>query len=175
MKGNLLADVVDEPVTVPIEWDKATDNELLLLFTRYDDEDAFRAIVERHGGLVMNVCRQVLQHLQEAEDVFQATFLILARKAPRMLQQNSLAGWLHQVAYRAALRASKNRRRQPQQELPEMDSPLPEAFQEVHLREVQQILHEELQKLKTTYREVIILCDLQGQHPAGGSGEAGLH
>src|SRR5437879_3775935 len=79
------------------------DRELLHRFARHRDERAFAQLVERHGGLVMGVCRRVLQHTQEAEDAFQATFLVLAKKAGSIRKGASLSSWLHGVARRTSL------------------------------------------------------------------------
>src|SRR5262245_65489556 len=80
------------------------DRQLLERFTTGQEEEAFAALVKRHGPLVFGVCRRVLHNWHDAEDVFQATFLTLARKAPSIAAE-SVAGWLHRVAYRAALQA----------------------------------------------------------------------
>src|SRR5262245_46120761 len=83
------------------EW---TDGELVERFVRQRDEAAFEALVRRHGPLVLGVGRRILHHDQDAEDVFQATFLILARQAASRRWQASIAGWLYTVAYRLAIR-----------------------------------------------------------------------
>src|SRR5262245_12842179 len=81
------------------------DTLLLEHFTAQGDESAFAALVRRHGPMVLNVCRSVLHHEQDAEDAFQATFLVLARKAEAIRQPEAVAGWLYEVAYRVAVKA----------------------------------------------------------------------
>ena len=79
-------------------------------FAVHRDEPAFRQIVERYGGMVMNVTRQVVWNEQDAEDAFQATFLVLARRATGVANFTSLGGWLHRVALRSI--EQRNRRRE---------------------------------------------------------------
>src|SRR5690348_14444142 len=81
------------------------DGQLLGLFVKHRDGDAFAALLKRHSPMVMGVCRRVLSNLHDAEDAFQATFLIFARKAGSVKAQDSVAGWLYRVAYRTALEA----------------------------------------------------------------------
>ena len=147
----------------PQDTAEPTDNELLMLFALHRDEHAFRQLFERHAALVMSVCRQVAWDEQDAEDAFQATLLILGSRANRLLQVTSLGGWLHRVAYRAALRAARRRGRR--REGPLADEPAMkegDALEEIHSRELQQVLHEELQHLPLRYRNAIVLCDLEG-------------
>src|SRR5437763_3683622 len=80
------------------------DGQLLHRFVQTRDEAAFEVLVWRHGSLVLGVCRNLLRNEQDAEDAFQATFFTLARKPPSILNDASLAGWLHQVSCRIALR-----------------------------------------------------------------------
>lgn len=85
-----------------------TDRELLAAFATRNDHAAFTMLVKRHGPMVMGICRRVLHHLHDAEDAFQATFLLLARQSASIRKQESLASWLHGVAYRMAHRAKRS-------------------------------------------------------------------
>src|SRR6516225_731122 len=102
-----------------------SDAQLLALFIQKRDEEAFRLLVERHGPLVRGVCRRWLPNPADRDDAFQATFLVLARKAKGISQPERLDGWLHSVALRTArkLRFSLDRR----QRLEELRAQLPEA------------------------------------------------
>src|SRR5438094_1572842 len=82
-----------------------TDTQLLAYFVATRAESAFAALVRRHGPMVLGVCRRVLRHHQDAEDAFQATFLVLARKARSVVKRGSVGSWLYSVAYHIALRA----------------------------------------------------------------------
>src|SRR5438105_29501 len=91
--------------------DGATDGDLLTRFIAHEDAEAFAALLARHGPLVWGVCRRVVPNVYDAEDAFQATFLVLARKAAAVRRADSVGGWLYQVALRVALRARSAVRR----------------------------------------------------------------
>ena len=93
-----------------------SDRDLLTEYAHQRDEEAFTALVSRHAALVAGVCRRVLRNQQDVEDVFQATFLVLSRKAPSVFRVESVASWLHSVAFRIALRTRKNASRRQQVE-----------------------------------------------------------
>jgi RNA polymerase sigma factor (sigma-70 family) len=137
------------------------DGQLLERFVQQRDEEAFAELVARHGPLVYGLCRRLLGHMQDAEDVFQATFLVLARKAAAIRKPPSLSCWLHGVAYRLALkaRAETERRRFHEQQA----QPLC-ATEDADLswREVRGLLDEELQRLPEKQRLPLVLCYLEG-------------
>lgn len=135
------------------------DAELLDNFVRRRDEAAFEVLVWRHGSMVLSVCRRVLRDAQDAEDAFQATFLVLARKAAGIGTGASLAGWLYRVAYRVALRArSRTGRVGP---LPE-ELPAAPATEDAVWRDLRPVLDEEVNRLPEKYRLPVVLCYLQG-------------
>jgi RNA polymerase sigma factor (sigma-70 family) len=137
----------------------ADDAELLGRFVRDRDEAAFELLVWRHGTLVYNVCRRVLGDAHAAEDAFQATFLVLVRKAASVSRRQALAGWLYRVAYRIALRARSRAVPQPMAELPEPTAQEPDA---ALWRDLRPVLDEEVGRLPEKYRLPVVLCYLSG-------------
>ena len=126
------------------------------------DQAAFTALVERHGPMVLGVCREVLGNSHDAQDAFQATFLVLARKAGSVRKADSLASWLHGVARRVAMRAKAEAARRRVYERRsaamkavqlERQGGSPEGWPE---------LHEEIARLPERYREPVVLCYLEG-------------
>jgi RNA polymerase sigma factor (sigma-70 family) len=139
--------------------DSSTDNQLLELFTRQRDEAAFASLVSRHGPMVLGVCRRILDNEADAEDAFQATFLILARKATSLRRGEQLKNWLYGVACRTALEARRARVKRRAKEAA-VASRL-EAPEPVAENDLSTVLDEELARLPEKYREVILLCDLE--------------
>jgi RNA polymerase sigma factor (sigma-70 family) len=145
------------------------DDELLGRFVgRRDDveaaEAAFAVLVERHGPMVLGVCRRVLRDRHEAEDAFQATFLVLARKAASIARREQLANWLHGVACRTALdvRARSTRRKAREQKAHAMSPSEARPAEDADLDELRAIVDEELARLPERYRGAVILCELEG-------------
>jgi RNA polymerase sigma factor (sigma-70 family) len=138
----------------------ADDGGLLRRFALGRDEGAFTELVARHGPLVLGLCRRLLREPHDAEDVFQATFLVLARKAGSIRKPESLSCWLHGVAYRLArkARAEANRRREGERQAPRPAAAEPD----LSWREVSALIDEELQRLPEAQRLPLVLCYLEG-------------
>jgi RNA polymerase sigma factor (sigma-70 family) len=151
-----------------------TDGQLLRDFHSRGHEGAFTALVERHGAMVWQVCTRVLGHEQDAEDAFQATFLVLARKAKALVAYEALGGWLHGVAYRVALRArrSNGRRRAYESRGRGADSANPSTL--AAWAEVQAILSEEIARLPVKYRTPFVHCIVEGQSRADAAAQLGI-
>jgi RNA polymerase sigma factor (sigma-70 family) len=142
--------------------DTTSDAELLARFVEDRDAEAFAHLVGRHGPMVLGVCRRVLRNEADAEDAFQATFLVLARRAGVVRPRSLLGNWLYGVAYRTALEARRAAavRRARERRAAEMKTSAPATDgAEPDLREV---LDRELAALPDVYRAAVILCDLEG-------------
>ena len=149
-------------VNLRLSCDTLPDGQLLARFVAGQDEAAFAALVRRHGPMVLGVCRRVLRHSQDAEDVFQATFLILARKASSVLKREAIGSWLYRVAYRAAQEARVMRARRRAQEKPEDRAPQP-SVKAAEVQDWRPILDQELSSLPEKYQAAIVLCDLEAR------------
>jgi RNA polymerase sigma factor (sigma-70 family) len=139
-----------------------SDRELLARFNRQHDAEAFAALVERHGPLVWRICRRTLPREQDAEDAFQAVFLVLMRKAATERWQESIAGWLYAVAVRIALKA--RRKSVVPDSNPARHAPAAtDVLDELTAREALAILDEELARLPENYRTPVALCLVEGR------------
>jgi RNA polymerase sigma factor (sigma-70 family) len=142
-----------------LQQEATTDGELLGKFVERRDEAAFEALVRRHGPMVFGVCRRLLCHVQDAEDAFQATWLVLVRRAPSIVDRHLLGNWLYGVACRTALEARVKNARRRKKELhvePRRDS-------EAVWQDFRPLLDRELSHLPDKYRVPIVLCDLEGR------------
>jgi RNA polymerase sigma factor (sigma-70 family) len=147
------------------------DGVLLQRFVGTADETAFSALVRRHGRVVLGVCRRILGTGPDVEDVFQATFVVLARKAASIRKQASVASWLYGVAYRLAVQIKGQRGRRQKREQA-VDSSLDQMAEtqtmrvdpcaNASMRELGTILDEELQRLPDGCREALVLCFMEG-------------
>src|SRR5215469_281744 len=151
---------------------QGSDRELLDDFAARGSEAAFAALVSRHGPMVLRAARRVLGHEQDAEDAFQATFLVLARNAGSIRKREAVASWLHGVAYRTAMKAKRSaaRRRDHEARLRAAAQP---AAPGPTWDEVQAVLDEEVQRLPACFREAFVLCVLEGKSGPEAAAELG--
>ncbi len=153
-----------------------TDAQLLDLFlTRGgpDAEDAFTALVHRHGPMVLGVCRRMLARSHDAEDAFQATFLILVRRAASIGRRERLANWLYGVAVRTAKEARRCARQQAR-EMRIMESSKPETASFEDQAELLSLLDEQLNGMPQHYRAALVACELEGKSRRQAAEELGL-
>ncbi|MCI0737445.1 MAG: sigma-70 family RNA polymerase sigma factor [Gemmataceae bacterium] len=142
---------------------EASDGQLLERFALGHEEGAFAALMSRHGPMVLSVCRRILPHSGDVEDAFQATFLMLIRKAQSIRKQSSVAGWLYRVAYHAAIRTRTDAARRQAREQRVLDRPAMQPSVEAAWRELQAVLDEELERLPEKYRAPLVLCYIEGK------------
>jgi RNA polymerase sigma factor (sigma-70 family) len=140
-----------------------SDGQLLDRFVARGEAASLEALVRRHGPMVWGVCRRVLRDQHDAEDAFQATFLVLARRAAAIMPRERVGNWLYGVAYQTArkARATRAKRRLREGQVP--DAPEPEAASGVRRNELAELLDHELCRLPAKYRTPIVLCELEGQ------------
>ncbi len=140
------------------------DGQLLARFAHSGDQAAFEALVARHGPMVLATCRAVLKHEHDVEDAFQATFLVLSRKARSVRAGDALGGWLHRVAYRAAVQLGTElrRRRRREAEASTMATAAAAHTGSGPEPDVRSIVHEEVDRLPEKHRLPVVLCDLEG-------------
>ena len=150
-----------------------SDQHLLRQFSEHRDEAAFGMLLRRHGPMVLDVCRGVFGNDADAEDAFQATFLVLASKASSIRKTASVGSWLHGVAYRTAVkaRAQLATRRKKEAHAPTRTIWEPD---DLSWREMQEILHEELNGLAERYRVPLVACYLQGKTQDQAAAQLGL-
>lgn len=152
-----------------------TDAQLLKRFCQDQDEVAFELLMRRHSPMVRGVCRRILRHTQDAEDAFQAAFLVLARKAASISKCESIGGWLYMVAFRIALRAKARKTRRGQVEKPLddhlADDKSADPADSTARSELRNLLDIELSRIPEKYRTAFLLCQVEGKT----CGEAAEH
>jgi RNA polymerase sigma factor (sigma-70 family) len=142
---------------------ETADGQLLRRFVRDGDAQAFAALVDRHGPMVLGVCRRMVGDIHEAEDCFQATFLVLARRAGAVGRPERVGGWLHGVACRVASRARHVLARRRARESQAVDLPRGDSCDELIWRDLRPVLDEEVGRLPERYRLPFVLCYLDGR------------
>lgn len=152
---------------------KVSDSALLVRFSRHGDGAAFDELLARHGSMLWNVCLRQTADRAAAEDLFQATCLVLARKAGQIARPESLACWLHGVAVRIARREYDSRLRS-REEFGAVDARAVEPNSQVETREIFQLLDRELQAIPEHLRSPLVLCYLEGKTRDDAAAELGL-
>jgi RNA polymerase sigma factor (sigma-70 family) len=140
-----------------------SDGQLLADFLDKRDEASFAEIMRRHGPMVLATCRRLSGNAADAEDCFQATFLVLVRAAASLRSRETVGNWLYGVAYHTALKARTQARRRRDKELTVRTVPQFQPGPEDCFQEVQAVLDEELNRLPARFREAFVLCDLEGK------------
>src|SRR6516164_6594711 len=136
-----------------------TDGQLLESYIRSREEAALAALVRRHGPMVWGVCRRVLRNYHDAEDAFQATFLVLVRKAASVVPREMVANWLYGVAHQTARKARATTAKRGARERQVTRMPEPAATDPELWDDVQPLLDQELSGLPDIYRVAIVLCN----------------
>lgn len=150
-----------------------TDGQLLHRFLAAREEAAFEVLLRRHGPMVLGVCRRVLSNADDAEDAFQAAFLVLIRKGPSLLSRQTLGNWLYGVAYHTALKArAAGWKRRAKERQAAMSRPEVEVQEIAH--DLLPLLDRELDRLPDKYREAIVLCELEGKTREEAAGQLGV-
>lgn len=152
----------------------ANDGDLVARFAETRDADAFAQLVERHGRMVHAVCRRITRHRQDAEDAFQAAFLVLARKAATVRPPGAVAGWLFGVAVNSAREARKRAARRAVREFPMAAVPETGRCEPDWAFERREAVAEAVAKLPEAYRSLVVACDLQGESQSAAARRLGV-
>src|SRR5437870_2875823 len=140
-----------------------SDSQLLEAYISRREEAALAAVVQRHGPMVWGVCRRVLRNYHDAEDAFQATFLVLVRRAASIASPELLANWLYGVAHQTAMKARATVAKRKVRERQVTEMPEPASIKQDLWNDLQPLLDQELSRLPDIYRVVIVLCELEGK------------
>jgi RNA polymerase sigma factor (sigma-70 family) len=151
-----------------------SDGDLLKWFLTQREEAAFEILVRRHGPMVLGVCRRILRHSHGAEDAFQATFLVLMRKAGSITRPEVLGAWLYGVAYRIAVRAKAMTARRRTRERQAGQRAEPSRTAEELWPDLEPVLDREVNRLPSKYRIPLVLCELEGQSRKDAARHLGL-
>jgi RNA polymerase sigma factor (sigma-70 family) len=156
------------------EWSEQTDGALLHGFLSSQDQAAFESLLRRHGPMVLRVCRRTLRHAHDAEDAFQATFLVLAQQAASIRKRESLASWLYGVAYRMATHAKRAAARRHTHEARVRPTRQPDPALGAAWQELQALLDEEIARLPEALRAAFVCCCLENKSCAEAAHQLGL-
>jgi RNA polymerase sigma factor (sigma-70 family) len=156
------------------EGHELTDAELLERFVSQHEDAAIEILVCRHGPMVAGVCHRLLRNHHDAEDAFQATFLVLVRRAASISRGGLLANWLYGVAHQTALKSRQTAAKRARRERQVADMPEPAAAEPGDWHDLHSILDQELSRLPDKYRAAIVLCDLEGKARKEAAQELGV-
>jgi RNA polymerase sigma factor (sigma-70 family) len=160
-------------VAKPVDLRRLADDELLSRFFQEHDDAAFATILERHGPLVYGVCQRVLGDANDAEDAFQATFLVLVRKGGALREPGRLAAWLYGVAQRTARKVRAKATVRTRSEIQAGDIPAATTASDMTLDELRAVLDEEISQLPQKYALPLVLCYLEGKTNAEAAAQLG--
>jgi RNA polymerase sigma factor (sigma-70 family) len=149
------------------------DAQLLERYLADRDEVAFEGLLRRHGPMVLGVCRRLLRHEADAEDAFQATFLVLVRKAASVRPRGLVGNWLYGVAYRTSMKARAMNAKRRVKERAAGQSARPPAKADPPGFDLQAVIDQEVSRLPAKYRAALVLCDLEGKTRAEAAGQLG--
>lgn len=142
---------------------EVTDGQLLNRYVVHREDDAFALLLQRHGPMVLGLCKRLIREPHAAEDAFQATFMVLVRKADSIIKQDSLASWLYGVAYRTARRVRSTTDRHRPVEFSTMQEPCKDAADHASWQQLRPVLDEEVNRLPEKFRAPVILCYIEGK------------
>jgi RNA polymerase sigma factor (sigma-70 family) len=151
-----------------------TDGQLLECYLTRREEAALGALVQRHSSMVWGVCRRILHHHHDAEDAFQATFLVLVRRARSVVPREMIGNWLYGVAHQTALKARATTARRHSRERQVVALPEAAAVEQDPWSDFQPQLDQELSRLPDKYRVTVVLCDLEGKSRKQAARQLGL-
>jgi RNA polymerase sigma factor (sigma-70 family) len=165
MPASKMSKVIHQLRSAAMRWEvvELTDGQLLESFINRRDQMAVEGIVRRHGPMVWRVCRRILHNYHDAEDAFQATFVVLVRKATSIMPREMLANWLYGVAHQTALKARATTEKRRTRERQQVEMPDTAVAEKDHWSDLQPLLDQELSLLPDKYRIVIVLCELEGK------------
>lgn len=153
---------------------RVTDRQLLADFSRSRTEATFNQLIQRHGTMVLGVCRRLLRNEHDIEDAFQAVFLVLARRAGDVRWQDSIGGWLHETAVRVATHARARDLKRREYETRALDMrPAPETAPEYGRTELREIFDDEIRRMPQKYQLPLVLCYLEGKSHVEAAAELG--
>lgn len=150
-----------------------TDGQLLDAYLRGREEAVFAALVHRHGPMVWGVCRRILGNEGDAEDAFQATFLVLVRKAASIKPREKVANWLYGVAQKTAVKARAMAVKRKMREKQVKDMPEAVVVEQTDADDLLPLLDRELSRLPDKYRSALVLCELEGRSYREAAGQLG--